>query len=156
MRYYIFLIILFICKSYCKLLEMDRRRINQDSGGRFIFRFNRAYFRVTYCLFINLPLTDIGFKFVSQILPLFFTVIIGYLGFQVGFRRREEFMGILTRNRKDKRKDNVEIEPETKSGVQVKILDTSVIIDGRIADVIQTHFLEGTIVIPQFVLGELQ
>src|SRR5699024_2009515 len=73
-------------------------------------------------------------------LPLFFTVIIGYLGFQVGFRRREEFMGILTRNRKDKRKDNVEIEPETKSGVQVKILDTSVIIDGRIADVFKRIF----------------
>src|SRR5699024_12816119 len=104
----------------------------------------------------NLPLTDIGFKFVSQILPLFFTVIIGYLGFQVGFRRREEFMGILTRNRKDKSKDNVEIEPETKRGVQVKIIDKRVIIDGRIAEVIKPHFLEGTIDIPKFVLGELQ
>src|SRR5699024_9428386 len=100
--------------------------------------------------------TDIGFKFVSQILPLFFTVIIGYLGFQVGFRRREEFMGILTRNRKDKRKENVEIEPETKSGVQVKILDTSVKIDGRIEDVNQTDFHEVAVVITQFVFGELQ
>src|SRR5699024_9152456 len=103
---------------------------------------------ITYL--INIPITDIDFRLVYKILSLFFSVIIWYLGFQVGFRRREEFMGILTRNRKDKRKDNVEIEPETKSGVQVKILDTSVIIDGRIADVIQTHFLEGTIVIPQF------
>jgi uncharacterized protein YacL len=38
----------------------------------------------------------------------------------------------------------------------VKILDTSVIIDGRIADVAETGFLSGTIVIPQFVLRELQ
>jgi len=37
-----------------------------------------------------------------------------------------------------------------------KILDTSVIIDGRIADVCETGFLEGTLVIPQFVLRELQ
>ena len=37
-----------------------------------------------------------------------------------------------------------------------KILDTSVIIDGRVADVCQTGFLEGTLVIPQFVLRELQ
>jgi uncharacterized protein YacL len=37
-----------------------------------------------------------------------------------------------------------------------KILDTSVIIDGRIADVAETGFLDGTIVIPQFVLWELQ
>src|SRR5881275_1018740 len=38
----------------------------------------------------------------------------------------------------------------------VKILDTSVIIDGRIADVAETGFLSGTIVIPQFILRELQ
>lgn len=105
---------------------------------------------------INIPLKDIGFKLVSQILPLFFTVIIGYLGFQVGFRRREEFMGILSRNRKDKRKDSLDVDQEEVESVKVKILDTSVIIDGRIADIVQTHFLEGTIVIPQFVLGELQ
>lgn len=37
-----------------------------------------------------------------------------------------------------------------------KVLDTSVIIDGRIADVYETGFLEGTLVVPQFVLRELQ
>jgi uncharacterized protein YacL len=37
-----------------------------------------------------------------------------------------------------------------------RILDTSVIIDGRIADVCETGFLDGTLVIPQFVLKELQ
>jgi uncharacterized protein YacL len=37
-----------------------------------------------------------------------------------------------------------------------KILDTSVIIDGRIADIVETGFIDGTIVIPQFVLRELQ
>ena len=38
----------------------------------------------------------------------------------------------------------------------LKILDTSVIIDGRIADIAETFFLEGTLIIPQFVLRELQ
>lgn len=37
-----------------------------------------------------------------------------------------------------------------------KIFDTSVIIDGRIADVIESGFLEGTFIIPQFILQELQ
>jgi uncharacterized protein YacL len=36
-----------------------------------------------------------------------------------------------------------------------KILDTSVIIDGRIADVCETGFIDGTLVVPQFVLKEL-
>ncbi|MCM2257915.1 MAG: TRAM domain-containing protein [Vicinamibacteria bacterium] len=39
---------------------------------------------------------------------------------------------------------------------QYKILDTSVIIDGRVADLCETGFLEGTLVVPQFVLRELQ
>jgi uncharacterized protein YacL len=37
-----------------------------------------------------------------------------------------------------------------------KVLDTSVIIDGRIADIVETGFIDGTLVIPQFVLKELQ
>ena len=42
------------------------------------------------------------------------------------------------------------------SGHHYKILDTSVIIDGRIADVCEAGFIDGTLVIPQFVLKELQ
>jgi uncharacterized protein YacL len=38
----------------------------------------------------------------------------------------------------------------------LKILDTSVIIDGRIADVAETGFLTGTLIVPQFILRELQ
>ena len=45
---------------------------------------------------------------------------------------------------------------ETTVGQTFKILDTSVIIDGRIADLVETGFLDGTLVIPQFVLRELQ
>jgi uncharacterized protein YacL len=45
---------------------------------------------------------------------------------------------------------------ETAPDRQYKVLDTSVIIDGRIADVCETGFLDGTLVVPQFVLKELQ
>ena len=45
---------------------------------------------------------------------------------------------------------------EQSIGQSFKILDTSVIIDGRIADIVETGFLDGTLVIPQFVLRELQ
>lgn len=108
---------------------------------------------------INISLKDMSLKFFSEILPLFLTIIIGYLGFQVGFRRREEFVNIILVSRKDRTKKNDDPEKElVQDGLMVKskILDTSVIIDGRIADICQTNFLEGTIVIPQFVLKELQ
>ncbi|URA09118.1 PIN/TRAM domain-containing protein [Thermospira aquatica] len=45
---------------------------------------------------------------------------------------------------------------EEKSSVELKILDTSVIIDGRIADVADTGFLSGVVIIPKFVLNEIQ
>ncbi len=107
---------------------------------------------------INIPIQEISLKIVSEIVPLFLTIIIGYLGFQVGFRRREEFMNMLSLSRKERhKKEGTEKQADKNSKTLTsKILDTSVIIDGRIADIIQTSFLEGTIVIPQFVLGELQ
>src|SRR5258708_5115707 len=45
---------------------------------------------------------------------------------------------------------------ETPTRQGFKILDTSVIIDGRIAEITETGFLDGTLVVPQFVLRELQ
>jgi len=45
---------------------------------------------------------------------------------------------------------------ERRSGRNYKILDTSVIIDGRVADVCETGFIDGILLIPQFVLRELQ
>jgi len=48
------------------------------------------------------------------------------------------------------------LEEGKESGIAYKILDTSVIIDGRIADICDTGFIEGILVIPNFVLNELQ
>ncbi len=47
-------------------------------------------------------------------------------------------------------------EDESDKGASYKILDTSVIIDGRIADICDTGFIDGILVIPNFVLNELQ
>src|SRR5699024_3139027 len=112
--------------------------------------------------FVNIPCRNIGIKVVSEILPLFITIILAYLGFQVGFRRRVELTALMSVNRKEneeevitKRNDTV-LPETTNKGTRPKILDTSVIIAGRIADICQTNFLEGTIIIPQCILGELQ
>ncbi|MFC3040947.1 PIN/TRAM domain-containing protein [Virgibacillus xinjiangensis] len=109
--------------------------------------------------FVNMPLQDINIEIISQVLPFFIMMLLGYFGFRVGFRRRDEFVNLLNKNRKDREKRKPAENADTSQSdgkPKPKILDTSVIIDGRIADICQTHFLEGTIVIPQFVLGELQ
>lgn len=88
---------------------------------------------------------------VGQILPVFISFFLGYFGFQVGFKKREEILSIFTLGRLGKEKKSNSIQ-----NVENKILDTSVIIDGRVADICKTGFIEGTIVIPGFVLEELQ
>lgn len=93
-------------------------------------------------LFVNIPI-------VENILPIFLAFFLGYLGFQIGFKKRDEMISLFTLGKLGKDK------LENRSG-EHKILDTSVIIDGRIADICNTEFIEGTIVIPQFVLEELQ
>lgn len=88
----------------------------------------------------------------NTVLPIVLTLLFGYLGIQVGLKKRNEILTLFN----SKKKKHAEEEIEKIDTRVYKILDTSVIIDGRIADICQTGFLEGTIVIPQFVLEELQ
>jgi uncharacterized protein YacL len=107
-------------------------------------------------LIVNvIPFKDIQYQVFSTIIPIFLTLLLGYLGFQVGFKRKDELINLFSIGKIGKKKGTGEEEPEVEDK-KLKILDTSVIIDGRIADICQTGFLEGTIVIPQFVLEELQ
>jgi uncharacterized protein YacL len=73
-------------------------------------------------------------------------VLLGYMGIVVGGQHGEWFepARIIAAFRDSSRLHSY------------KILDTSVIIDGRIADICETGFLDGTLVVPQFVLRELQ
>jgi uncharacterized protein YacL len=69
------------------------------------------------------------------------------------------YIGILIGTRKPEWLDPANLArlfKEKSAGRSYKILDTSVIIDGRIADLCDTAFIEGALVIPQFVLKELQ
>ncbi|MEH7124662.1 PIN/TRAM domain-containing protein [Bacillus sp. JJ1532] len=109
-------------------------------------------FGLIIAFLIGYALTTIEVPVLNTVAPIVLTLIFGYLGFQVGFKKRDELLTLFS-NRKKK---NIEEETEAPPKNVLKLLDTSVIIDGRIADICQTGFLEGTIVIPQFVLEELQ
>jgi uncharacterized protein YacL len=98
----------------------------------------------------------------SQILPFVGVVIFAYLGIAVFVLRQGDIMELLFSRRSV---PVAESAPETGAvsssvtntmvGRNV-LLDTSVIIDGRIADIARTGFLAGTLLIPRFVLNELQ
>src|SRR2546430_1243265 len=71
----------------------------------------------------------------------------GYIGIVLAMRSNKEDFSLII--------PYVRFAPQTKSD-NLLLLDTSVIIDGRIADLIEANFMEGMIVVPRFVLKELQ
>ncbi|MGG3449710.1 PIN/TRAM domain-containing protein [Domibacillus aminovorans] len=108
-------------------------------------------------ILVGIPLAQLQLPIVNTVVPILLTIALGYLGIQFGFKRRDELTSFFSSNKGLKRKDaqSEEVLPILPAK-SFKILDTSVIIDGRIADICDTGFLDGTIVIPQFVLEELQ
>ena len=84
-------------------------------------------------------------------------VVLGYLGMRVGYRRfRDGRLFSRLRRRSADAPADPDLPEEEPPALPRKYLDTSVIIDGRILDVVKTGFLEGEIVVPQFVLAELR
>jgi len=92
-----------------------------------------------------------GLNFVSnimenrQVVPWIYTLLTGAMG----------YMGIVLGSQKVEEISMFGWGP-AKELSDYRILDTSVIIDGRIADIADTGFLEGNLIVPRFVLDELQ
>jgi len=96
--------------------------------------------------FLAYGLTFVGVTLEKQqVAPWIYALlagIMGYLGLVIGSKKIEEF--------------NLFGFGQSKENADYGILDTSVIIDGRIADICDTGFIEGNLVVPRFVLDELQ
>ncbi len=105
---------------------------------------------------------------IGSYIPIILSAIFGYIGMRLASRKGPELYANWLQSRtvaKDKKKDVVPKDSEQaaipvisefESVSVAKLLDTSVIIDGRIAELCETGFLEGPLVVPLFVLEELQ
>lgn len=104
---------------------------------------------------------------VGPYIAVFLNLVIGYVLARLFVQRQHDIRGALSliiglKQRLNLRRDRPSGVPEDESSDTVidclsgKILDTSVIIDGRILDVAKTGFLEGSVILPRFVLAELQ
>ena len=123
-------------------------RLRQASLKRLIGAVVGGIFGVTGALIIShlLSLTSLEKASISYV-QITLLLLLGYVGLVVGASKGDLLnlaaMGGLFSAERQGRKSS-------------KILDTSVIIDGRIADICETGFIEGPLLLPQFVLRELQ
>lgn len=101
--------------------------------------------------------------FFNTILPVVLMIIFGYLGFIVGKMRFSDLPKLFVLKKKAE-SEVVKATPEEEvlerkvgeNFYKYKLLDTNILIDGRIYDLAKTGFLEGTLIVPNFVLYELQ
>ncbi|HUW12044.1 MAG TPA: PIN domain-containing protein [Anaerolineae bacterium] len=83
----------------------------------------------------------------NRILPFMGAIVFGYLGIVAAVTRQHDLRALVS-GRRSRSKESDEETPV--------LLDTSVIIDGRIADIAGTGFIRGPMLVPHFVLNELQ
>ena len=94
---------------------------------------------------------SIPIGWVAGIVNVLIYIVCAYLGISVMVRHRPDFFdSVLLKKHRDGEK-----QPDS-SSARPKILDTSVIIDGRIFDICNTGVIEGALIIPEFVLDELR
>jgi len=98
---------------------------------------------------ISFPLSLLPEPF-SQLLPFFGALVFGYLGVSVFVMRQNDIFNIIG-NRLSFGGGEAGWQGERNI-----LLDTSVIIDGRVADIARTGFLFGSMLVPSFILNELQ
>ena len=126
------------------LLEASMRRVSVRGLSSMVFGLLLGFFMAKLITDI-LSLLPLG-EFVHSVSRVILTLTFSYLGAVMAMRGKDEFHVIIPYVR-FKRQDIDE---------RVTVLDTSAIIDGRIADVYKTKFFEGRLVVPRFVLQELQ
>jgi uncharacterized protein YacL len=103
---------------------------------------------------LTFPLSLLPTPF-GKVLPLLAVIISAYIGITLLIMRQNDIFYVLRNFYKTTEQSNAEADSWIKSSRSI-LLDTSVIIDGRVSDIAKTGFLPGTMIIPRFVLTELQ
>ncbi len=128
-----------------------RRRIRQVPAQQLLSATLGLIAGLIVAALVSFPLSLLPPPF-SQILPFLAALFFGYLGVLVMGIRRDDIFGAV--------RGQLPIWGEgtwdRNGGRRPVLLDTSVIIDGRIADISHTGFVEGEMLVPRFVLNELQ
>lgn len=142
----------FIYKGIIAIIDGFERNIQKLTVTEFLFGTLGLLVGLIFATLIGVPISRIHFV-IGPILFILIDLIGALVGIKIFIKRKDDILNLLTSIKKNgirdkKNKHNEKICP--------KILDTSVIIDGRIFDICQTGFVEGPLVIPGFVLNELR
>lgn len=162
-----FLSFLFV-KPILELNQRIEKYLNSRSPGWIIYGAGFLIGGLVLANIISIPFYMMSNMF-SNVIPVILMIVFGWIGFRMGTSRRNDWsnFSITKRNNKTapaaaEKNEALASEGEVtrrsakKDYYPYKILDTSVVIDGRIHQLAHTGFLEGKLMIPDFVVHELQ
>lgn len=131
-------------------LRRFRSRIVQISAQKMVTGVMGLVVGLIIAALVAFPLSLLPDPF-GQILPFLGALLFSYLGVAIFVMRQNDILGII--------RSRFSLSSEEGSAPNAErsvLLDTSVIIDGRIADIARTGFVTGQMMVPSFVLNELQ
>jgi uncharacterized protein YacL len=132
-------------------LRAIRTRITQVSVRTMVAGLIGLIVGLIIAALVAYPLSLLPTPF-GQLFPFVGVVLFSYLGITIMVMRQNDIMNLLGNRFSMGMRDKAAAEADN----QVVLLDTSVIIDGRIADIARTGFIAGPMLVPSFVLNELQ
>jgi uncharacterized protein YacL len=143
-----FIITPFITTRPYRVLQ---QRIKQTPATDLVAAITGLVLGLLIAVLLSFPLSLLPSPF-REILPIIAAVLFGLLGMSTLISRRRDFAQLFS-GRLSLRANEA---PAALLDERSVLLDTSVIIDGRIADISRTGFLSGVMLVPRFVLNELQ
>jgi uncharacterized protein YacL len=132
-----------------KPFQAVRQSIRKTPATRLIAAIAGLVVGLIVAALLALPLSMLPSPF-GQVLPFVGAIIFAYLGVAIMVMRQRDMFATV------EHKFGSRGDGRTPQESGTVLLDTSVIIDGRIADISHTGFITGVITVPQFVLAELQ
>lgn len=141
-----------VYKKITSAVEGIERNVQSFSAVELIFGTCGIIIALIIASLIGIPISRLH-PVVGPIVFVLLDVIAAIIGAEISIKKRDDITLLLSNLKKSNPKDK---KNKSNSRNTPKVLDTSVIIDGRIFDICKTEFVEGTLVIPSFVLDELR
>lgn len=144
------------------LIEVAEANMKRFSATEIIYGAIGAIIPLIIVFFLASPLND----FLAPLGPMLFiliNILVAVIGMKITIDKKDDITALLVNIKRNSatREKNLKDKKSKKESEKIqksipKVLDTSVIIDGRIFDICETGFVEGPLVIPNFVLDELR
>ncbi|WP_443484307.1 PIN/TRAM domain-containing protein [Limosilactobacillus reuteri] len=139
-----------------KLIQRIEKELTKRSPVYLFFGTLLTIIGLVLAVLISIPLWRTRIPVINNILPILLMIVFSYFGFRIGTTRLDDWRKAFTHAKSSKTDGGNVIERQDNNYHHYKILDTNILIDGRIYDLVKTGFLEGTLLVPNFVLYELQ